>query len=108
MSRCPGRALPKERIIWRGITKFKAAATRCAPILTKYNNCSICVKTCPIQKYGYETVMNHYQATGEVLGKGTNDLEEYTLPDKGYFPSGKLPIFTKEELKTPGIYHNRG
>ncbi|MBI3965556.1 MAG: hypothetical protein HY329_07975 [Chloroflexi bacterium] len=108
VNRCPGRALNKERVQWRGILKFKAAPSRCAPILTKYNNCSICVKTCPIQKYGYETVISHYKATGEILGKGTDELEEYTLPDKGYFPTGQRPIFTKEELKTPGIKTNRG
>ncbi|MBI3969630.1 MAG: hypothetical protein HY329_28640 [Chloroflexi bacterium] len=108
VGRCPGRALNKQRVIWRGVTKFKAAAQRCAPMLTKYDNCSICVKVCPIQRYGYDSVMSHYQRTGEVLGKGTDELEEYTLPDKGYFPAGKLPIYTRAELKTPGIKTNRG
>ena len=108
VSRCPGRALASKRIIWRGVTKYKTAAHRCAPMLTKYDNCSICVKVCPIQKYGYQRVIEHYQATGEVLGKGTNELEEYTLPDKGYFPTGVRPVYTKEELQTPGIDTNRG
>ena len=27
--------------------------------------------------------MNHYVETGKILGKGTNDLESYSLKDKG-------------------------
>lgn len=110
VNRCPGRALSRERIWWRGVFKFKAASSRCMPILVRkgYDNCSICVRTCPIQKYGYERVMAHWAATGEVLGKGTEDLEAYTLPDKGYFPPGKRPIYTREELATPGVATNRG
>jgi hypothetical protein len=35
--------------------------------------------------------MEHYVETGEVLGKGTDSLEGYTLQDKGYFGPGHLP-----------------
>ncbi len=110
VGRCPGRALSKERIWWRGVFKFKAASGRCMPILVRkgYDNCSICVRSCPIQKYGYDRVMAHYVETGDVLGKGTDELEGYTLPDKGYFGPGKRPIYTREELATPGVYGNRG
>ena len=38
-------------------------------------------------------VMEHYVETGEILGKGTHNLEGYVLGDKGYFGPGELPIF---------------
>ena len=37
--------------------------------------------------------MDHYAATGQVLGKGTHDLEGYELEGKGYFGPGELPVF---------------
>ncbi len=45
--------------------------------------------------------MEHYVETGQVLGKGTDNLESYTLPDKGYFGSGELPTFSREFFKMP-------
>ena len=38
---------------------------------------------------------------GEVLGKGTDNLEGYTLPDKGYFGPGQLPSFSREFFDMP-------
>ena len=46
-------------------------------------------------------VMEHYVNTGEVLGKGTEDLEAYELPGKGYFSAGKLPRFESEFFNMP-------
>ena len=46
-------------------------------------------------------VMEHYIETGEVLGKGSDDLESYSLGNKGYFPTGKLPSFDKEFFEMP-------
>ena len=54
------------------------------------------MKVCPIQKYGMATVMEHYAETGQVLGKGTHDLEGYELEGKGYFGPGELPVFERE------------
>ena len=59
------------------------------------------MKTCPIQKYGMKPVMEHYIETGDVLGKGTDNLEGYELPDKGYFEAGKLPRFDTEFFNMP-------
>ena len=49
----------------------------------------------------HEAVMEHYIETGEVLGKGTENLEGYELPDKGYFEAGKLPRFDTEFFNMP-------
>ena len=46
-------------------------------------------------------VMDHYVETGEVLGKGTSNLEGYTLPDKGYFRPGRLPAFDRQFFEMP-------
>jgi ferredoxin len=69
--------------------------------MARYLGCGICMKVCPIQKYGMPAVMEHYVATGEVLGKGTDNLEGYELPDKGYFGPGQLPVFRKEFFDMP-------
>ena len=61
--------------------------------MTSYSGCGVCMKVCPIQRYGMPQVMSHYIETAEVLGKGTENLEGYTLEDKGYFKTGQLPKF---------------
>jgi ferredoxin len=95
--RCPGRALPKVKVWWRGALKYKTIADRCLPMLGKYDGCSICIKVCPVQRFGLKAVLDHYGATGKVLGKGTDELESYALPDKGYFGVGSMPSFSAEE-----------
>ena len=95
--RCPGKALPKVKVWWRGALKYKTIADRCLPMLGQYSGCSICIKVCPVQRYGLKSVLDHYNDTGKIMGKGTDELEAYTLPDKGYFPSGQMPTFTTEE-----------
>ncbi len=99
--RCPGRAITAEKVWFRGVEKNKLIFKRCRPVMARYAGCGICMKVCPIQRYGMKAVMEHYVATGEVLGKGTDNLEGYTLPDKGYFPPGKLPHFSTEFFEMP-------
>ena len=98
VQRCPGRALTKERVAWRGVRKFKTLTNRCYPIFVQYDACSVCMKVCPVQKYGYDAVMDHFKATGEVLGKGTEELEGYDLKGKGHFGPGKLPVFQEGDV----------
>ena len=69
--------------------------------MAEYEGCGICMKVCPIQRYGMEPVMEHYVDTGEVLGKGSDNLEGYTLSDKGYFGPGELPTFKRELFDMP-------
>jgi len=93
VNRCPGRALMRDKIWWRGVEKNKLYFKRCRPVMARYLGCGICMKVCPVQKYGLKNVMDHYAATGQVLGKGTHDLEGYSLEGKGYFGPGELPVF---------------
>ena len=96
VNRCPGRALMREKVWWRGVEKNKLYFKRCRPVMARYLGCGVCMKVCPVQKYGMQNVMEHYATTGQVLGKGTHDLEGYTLPDKGYFGPGQMPVFEPE------------
>jgi ferredoxin len=77
VNRCPGRAITKDKVWWRGVEKNKLIYERCRP------------------------VMAHYVETGEVLGKGTHNLEGYTFPDKGYTGPGELPMFDREFFEIP-------
>ena len=108
VNRCPGRALMREKIWWRGVEKNKLVYKRCRPVMSRYEGCAICMKVCPINKYGAKAVMEHYIQTGLVLGKGTHDLEGYTLNEEstggyatGYFGPGELPTFNAEFFKIP-------
>ena len=101
VNRCPGRALLRDKIWWRGIEKNKLNFMRCRPVMARYLGCGICMKVCPIQKYGMKTVMEHYAATGQVLGKGTHDLEGYEIEGKGYFGPGELPVFDRQFFAMP-------
>ena len=101
VNRCPGRALVREKVWWRGAEKNKLIYERCRPVMARYEGCGVCMKVCPIQRYGMKPVMEHYVATGEVLGKGTENLEGYTLRDKGHFGPGELPHFDHDFFQFP-------
>jgi ferredoxin len=101
VNRCPGRALVKEKVWWRGVEKNKLNYERCRPVMAHYESCGVCMKVCPIQKFGMKPVMEHYVETGEVLGKGTEELEGYTMRGKGHFGPGELPHFEREFFEFP-------
>ena len=104
VNRCPGRALTREKVWWRGVEKFKIIAKRCRPVMARYAACGVCMKVCPIQRYGMKAVMEHYATTGQVLGKGTHGLEGYEMHGLGYFGPGELPSFDSEFFHIPEGY----
>ena len=101
INRCPGRALPREKVWWRGVERNKLNYDRCRPVMVKYHGCAVCMIVCPIQRYGMKPVMEHYVETGEVLGKGTDNLERYSIEGKGDFGSGELPRFDRDFFEIP-------
>ena len=101
VNRCPGRALMRDKVWWRGVEKFKIVAKRCRPVMASYAQCAVCMKVCPVQRYGLKTVMDHYATTGQVLGKGTHDLEGYEMEGLGYFGPGELPRFDADFFHNP-------
>ena len=101
VNRCPGRALMREKVWWRGVQKHKLIYKRCRPVMARYEGCAVCMKVCPIQRYGMKEVMGHYASTGQVLGKGTHMLEGYALRDMAYFGPGELPTFDTDFFHIP-------
>lgn len=101
VNRCPGRALVKEKVWWRGAEKHKLMYDRCRPVMATYEGCGVCMLVCPIQRYGMPSVMEHYVATGDILGKGTHNLEGFEMRGKGYFGPGELPSFDREFFDFP-------
>ena len=101
VNRCPGRAITRDKVWWRGVEKNKLIYERCRPIMVKYHGCAVCMVVCPIQRYGMKPVMEHYVQTGEVLGKGSENLEGYSMTGKGYFGPGQLPQFPPEQFEFP-------
>ena len=101
VNRCPGRALVKEKVFWRGVEKHKLMYDRCRPVMATYEGCGGCMLVCPVQRYGMAPVMEHFVETGEILGKGTDNLEGYEIRGKGYYGPGKLPSFDREFFDIP-------
>ena len=101
VNRCPGRALIRDKVWWRGVKKSKVIYKRCRPVMARYEGCGVCMKACPIQRFGMKPVMEHYIATGQVLGKGTHLLEGFELRDMGYYGPGELPSFDTEFFQMP-------
>ena len=108
VNRCPGRALMRDKVWWRGVEKFKVIAKRCRPVMARYSACGVCMKVCPIQRYGMKAVMEHYATTGQVLGKGTHSLEGFEMRDLGYFGPGELPRFDSDFFHIPEGYLDQG
>lgn len=93
--RCPAGAIPATRSYYRGVEKAKLNTKRCAPVMAATQECAICMKVCPIQRYGLQSVIDHYTETGTILGKDTEELESYVflgLP----FGVGQKPRLTPE------------
>jgi hypothetical protein len=50
------------------------------------------MKVCPVQKFGLDAVLTEYQASGQILGKDTDELEGYDWPVDGkHYPPGARP-----------------
>jgi epoxyqueuosine reductase len=102
--RCPVGAIPVRRQEHRGVTKIKIKTERCFPVVAKVEGCAICMKVCPVQRYGLDRVTAHFEQTGEILGKGSDELEGYRWPPDGRFYSAaaKPPVDSTTLLHPPG------
>jgi epoxyqueuosine reductase len=101
--RCPVGAIPAKRADYRGIIKAKIKTERCFPVVAREHGCAICMKVCPIQRYGLEAVTEHFEQNGTVLGVGSDELEGFDWPRDGrrYGP-GKKPRVNSELVNPPG------
>jgi ferredoxin len=103
--RCPARAIPGRRTMQRGVEKSKVNTSRCAPVTALADGCAICVKVCPVQRYGLKAVLEEYDRSGQILGRGTEDLEGYDWPlDGNHYGVGRLPEVGPEVFNPPGTH----
>jgi epoxyqueuosine reductase len=103
--RCPVGAIPNRRKQYRGVTKAKLNTKRCLPVMLKTEGCSICMKVCPVQRYGLDAVLEEYERTGEIIGKDTDELEGYDWPlDGKHYGPGESPRVPNEVVVPPGFH----
>ncbi|MGC4109313.1 MAG: hypothetical protein QM747_02565 [Nocardioides sp.] len=103
VERCPSGAIPNHRQLHRGVEKAKINTKRCLPVVAKAEGCAVCMKVCPVQRYGLQPVLDHLDATGEVLGRHTAELEEYEWPLTGErIAVGERPRLRREFFAIPG------
>jgi oligopeptide/dipeptide ABC transporter ATP-binding protein len=97
VERCPAGAIPARRRMYRGVEKAKLNTKRCWPVVARAEGCAVCMKVCPIQKYGLPKVLEEFRRSGAVLGRGTDELEGYTWIDGRRYGPGERPV-----LNPPG------
>ncbi|MFB6393264.1 4Fe-4S dicluster domain-containing protein [Polymorphospora lycopeni] len=97
VERCPSGAIPARRDFHRGVYKAKINTKRCLPVVAQVDGCAVCMKVCPVQRYGLPAVLDHFEKTDTILGRGTDELEGYGWPldDQRYGP-GQKPRLTRE------------
>jgi NAD-dependent dihydropyrimidine dehydrogenase PreA subunit len=100
--RCPAGAIPVRRVDYRGIVKSKLNTARCFPVVVQTHGCAICMKVCPVQKYGLGPVLEEYTRSGKILGKDTDDLEGYEFEGHHYGP-GERPRIQPSFFKPAGF-----
>jgi ferredoxin len=102
--RCPVGAIPNQRKEYRGVVKAKLNTKRCLPILMQTAGCSICMKVCPVQRFGLDAVLEEYGRTGQILGKDTDDLEGYDWPlDGEHYGPGQRPFVPASVVNLEGL-----
>lgn len=95
--RCPAQAIPRRRRYHRGVEKAKINTRRCLPVVTQAEGCAVCMKVCPVQRYGLAAVYEEFEKSGRILGKGTDDLEGFRFPVDGqHYGPGELPNLPNE------------
>lgn len=101
VKRCPTTAIPGKRKPYRGVTKAKIDTARCLPVVAQVDGCGICMKVCPVQRYGLEPVVDEFNRSGQILGKGTDDLEGYKWPLTNTHMGPRDRPRISEEFKQP-------
>jgi len=108
VKRCPPGAIPNKRAAYRGVTKAKIKLERCLPTMAQSHGCAICMKVCPVQRYGLDAVKEHWVETAELLGKGTDELEGYDWIDGRHYGPGQKPLITAEFVRRGELFESPG
>ena len=103
--RCPSGAIPARPALHRGVEKTKLRLERCFPVVSQANGCSVCLKVCPVQRYGLSAVLDHYERhNGAILGIGTDELEGYDWPLDGlHYGPAQRPYLEDGVLRRAGL-----
>jgi ferredoxin len=102
--RCPSGAIPARRAEFRGVEKNKLNLARCFPVVAQASGCSVCMKVCPVQRYGLAAVLEEYKQSGQILGKGSDELEGYRWPlDGRHYRPGARPSLDTRFFDVPGF-----
>lgn len=103
---CPTGAIRSKREFHRGIYKAAIKPERCFPVVSMVHGCGICQKVCPVQRYGLPAVIQEFKETGQVLGKGTDELEGYEWPVDGrhYGPNERPSAIADKVLSHPTFF----
>lgn len=68
-AKCPAKAIPEKPLWWRGVYKRKINDLKCFRFFSEFKGCAICINSCPLHRFGFREVMDHYAETGEIIGK---------------------------------------
>lgn len=102
--RCPVGAIPRQRRLARGVEKIKINQKRCFTTVAQVKGCGICMKVCPVQRYGLPAVLEEFSRSGQILGRDTDDLEGYDWPlDGQHYGPGQRPRLSPEFHNPPGL-----
>ena len=102
--RCPSGAIPARRAEFRGVEKNKLNLARCFPVVAQVTGCSVCMKVCPVQRYGLAAVLDEYKQSGSILGKDSDELEGYRWPlDGRHYGPGTRPSLDAGFFDVPGF-----
>jgi ferredoxin len=109
VQRCPVGAIPAKRKPYRGVVKAKIKTERCYPTMIQTHGCAVCMKVCPVQRYGLQAVHYHYVETGGgILGKGTDELEGYTWPlDRRFYGARSKPRVGSDLVQPDGWHFDQ-
>jgi epoxyqueuosine reductase len=95
--RCPVGAIPRQRRAHRGVEKIKINQKRCFTTVAQVKGCAICMKVCPVQRYGLRAVLDEFARTGRIIGRDTDELEGYDWPlDGAHYGPGQRPRLPRE------------
>jgi ferredoxin len=101
---CPVGAIPKTRKPFRGVVKSKLNTARCLPVVAQASGCGICMKVCPVQRYGLDAILEHREQTGKILGVGSDELEGFDWPlDGRHYGPGETPRVGEDLIRNPEL-----
>ncbi len=90
--RCPPGAITSVRKWHRGVYKAKIKAERCLPTMIQTGGCAVCIKVCPVQRYGLAAVLDEFRESGTVMGAHSDELEGFDWPLDGlHYPPDEKP-----------------